>query len=389
MIFLIVRTFVFEALNYSNLAIRKIFSQYFDSLGYSPSEIGFLMAMFPILALISSPFWFGVASKIPEKKTYLIISLSSSILLWPIFFSNNFITSLLFVGVFSFFFSSCIPLGDSLMAKSVIRNGGTYNRIRLFGTIGYSATSLIVSQLIKNGFDFLFVIGSLLFLSASVVISIKENKSEKTANKNKESIIRNGNKFTFILMLSGFFYGMIMVSFHSTFLPILTREMNFGKDAVGMALAFMAIAEVPFLLFANKIVDKLGNVRVFLIGCFLSGLRNILVTYANSLPSLILFELFHGIAFILMYYSLFNYIHFKLSEKYTRSAQSLFWFISIGLSYIVSSIFGGFLIEWITVKESFRVSGYFGFIVTLIIFVIAVLNRERTGLLKINNYKKK
>ena len=374
MIFLIVRTFVFEALNYSNLAIRKIFSQYFDSLGYSPSEIGFLMAMFPILALLSSPFWFKIASKIPEKKTYLIISLSSSILLWPIFFSNNFITSLLFVGVFSFFFSSCIPLGDSLMAKSVIRNGGTYNRIRLFGTIGYSATSLIVSQLIKNGFVFLFVMGSLLFLSASVVINFKEKSSKKVFNKKTESTFRNGNKFTFFLMLFGIFYGMFMVSFHSTFLPILTREMNFGKDAVGIVLAFMAIAEVPFLLFANNIVAKLGNIKVFIIGFFFSGLRNILVTYADSLFSLIIFELFHGIAFILMYYSIFNYIHFKL-------------FVSIGLSYIFSSVFGGFLIEWIGIKQSFRGTGYFGFILTFVILIIAAYNGEKTGFINIYTRK--
>ena len=74
----------------------------------------------------------------------------------------------------------------------------------------------------------------------------------------------------------------------------------------------------------ETIIDKLvmglkllGDAVVAIItGIFASALRVLLITYVTEMMALFLIESLHGLTYILMYYALFNYIHFKLPEKY-------------------------------------------------------------------------
>ncbi|RLL91608.1 hypothetical protein BG32_01110, partial [Mesotoga sp. HF07.pep.5.2.highcov] len=53
----------FEALIYSSLATKNLLSQYFDISGFSPTKIGILMAVLPVVSLVSSPLWFKLSGK--------------------------------------------------------------------------------------------------------------------------------------------------------------------------------------------------------------------------------------------------------------------------------------------------------------------------------------
>lgn len=371
---------IFEALNYASLSTRNMLGQFYDVSGFSPVEIGFITACLPLIAMISNPFWFRMTSRLNERVSFIIISLSSSFLFWMLFLSKSFILSIISISLFSFFYSSCIPIGDSLMMSSVKKHGGSFDKIRLFGTIGFSATSLILSQLVKDGFIWYFIVASVTLFFSTMIIFFKKDTPKRFKSRKENPIIRNGNLFTFILMTVGFFFGVFMGSFHNTFIPILTREMGLDNSAIGIILALMSITEVPFLFFADKIIKKFGNIKIFILGLIATSVKTIIVTFAFNLVSILLMETLHGFTYILMYYSLFNYIHFKLPEKHLVRAQSAFWATSMGLSYIFSSVIGGFLVEWLQVKQSFRMVGSTGLLITLIVFLISFKFRKLTDL---------
>ncbi|ACR79933.1 MFS transporter [Kosmotoga olearia] len=371
--------FIFEALTYSSFAARSMLGQFFDIAGFSPVEIGYLVAMLPLVALISNPFWFRVGSRITDKKAFIIVSLISGFLFWPIYISRNFILGLISIAAFSFFFSAVVPLGDSLMMASIKKHGGTFDKIRLFGTIGFSITALLLSYLVKWGFIWYFIVASISLFIAPIVINIKRKNNKKIQEKPKTVFIRNGNLFTFVLMTVGMIFGVTLGSFHNTFFPVLSREMGYDKSVVGLVFSFMAITEIPFLFFAEKIIRKFGNFSVLVVGMLVSALRVVLVTYVSGLVPLLLTQALHGLTYILMYYALFNYIHFRLPEKYLTNAQSLFWLTSSGLTYIFGSIIGGYLIEYFQTVTGFRIMGYSGFIVTGAIIAIFLIFKRKTS----------
>jgi hypothetical protein len=50
------------------------------------------------------------------------------------------------------------------------------------------------------------------------------------------------------------------------------------------------------------------------------------------------------------------------------------------LSYIFSSVIGGFLVEWLQIKQSFRMVGSIGLLITLIVFIISFKFKKLTDL---------
>jgi PPP family 3-phenylpropionic acid transporter len=100
------------------------------------------------------------------------------------------------------------------------------------------------------------------------------------------------------------------------------------------------------------------------------GIRMILVSFATNVYALYLVESLHGLTYILMYYSLFHFIHYGLSGRRQIFAQSVFWIVRSGLTFIVGSIGGGIIIDTFSVFIAFRLFGFVGLLSAIIMTVV-------------------
>ncbi|HOI63535.1 MAG TPA: MFS transporter [Mesotoga sp.] len=371
------RIIFFEALIYASLATKNMLSQYFDLAGYSSVQIGFLMTVLPIVSLASSPFWFKLGSKIGERRIYYIVSIATAFLIWPVFLAGDFATNLLFMFVFSFFFSGIVPIGDSLIMSRIKLTGGRFDRIRLCGTIGFAITSFCLSMVLGTSFIWLFVATSLLVSISAMIIGLKDHGTDALRGPSKKKTT-DGTLFEYSIMTAGMFLGITLNSFHNSFIPLLTRERGMDVSAVGVIFAITAVSEIPFLLYADRLISRIGNLAVLEIGMGVIGVRMILISFTTSVVSLYLAETLHGLTYILMYYSLFDYIHFRLPKEHLASAQSVFWVVRSGLTFIAGSIGGGFLIERLSVTLAFRSFGVAGMAAAGIVFFIGLLKRTNS-----------
>ncbi len=371
------RIIFFEALIYASLATKNMLSQYFDLAGYSSVQIGFLMTVLPIVSLASSPFWIKLGSKIGERRIYYIVSIATAFLIWPVFLAGDFATNLLFMFVFSFFFSGIVPIGDSLIMSRIKLTGGRFDRIRLCGTIGFAITSFCLSMVLGTSFIWLFVATSLLVSISAMIIGLKDHGTDALRGPSKKKTT-DGTLFEYSIMTAGMFLGITLNSFHNSFIPLLTRERGMDVSAVGVIFAITAVSEIPFLLYADRLISRIGNLAVLEIGMGVIGVRMILISFTTSVVSLYLAETLHGLTYILMYYSLFDYIHFRLPKEHLASAQSVFWVVRSGLTFIAGSIGGGFLIERLSVTLAFRSFGVAGMAAAGIVFFIGLLKRTNS-----------
>ena len=371
--------FVFEALIYSSLATKNLLSQFFDISGYSPLQIGLLMSTIPLVSLISNPFWFYIGSHKGEKKVFSYAALVSSLLVWPIFLDGGFVANLILMAVFSFFFSSVIPIGEARIMTHIKRWGGRFDHIRLFGTLGFGITALVTGLLVRRSFFWLFMAMSLA-LALPLLFREKVTPEERktTVRKEDESRQRTGNLFSFWLMTIGMFLGISLNSFHNSFIAVLTRERGFDVSVVGIVFMIAAFSEIPFLLYANKIIALLGHLRVLQIGMFAIAIRVLLVSFSRGVLSLFMIEMLHGFTYILMYYSLFDYIHFRLPKRFLVFGQSVFWVVRSGFAYVLGSVVGGLIIESVTTIVAFRLVGIVGIAFALFVLVFGEMNKQRT-----------
>ncbi|TYB93768.1 MAG: MFS transporter [Kosmotoga sp.] len=361
---------------YASRAAKNLFSQYFDQIGFSASQIGILMAILPVVTLFVNPLWFKMGEKYTEKKIYVALAIMTAFTIWGVFIFEGFIPKLIFFSVASFFYASVIPLGESRIITSLKIKKRLYGRVRLWGTIGFGTTAVLIGMLVKTGFYNVFLVFSAVMLfSLPFLKHFSFTGTEKPKAEKQEECGRKGTFSTFLLLTTGMFCGVTMNAFHNTFIPLLTREKGFDVSSVGIVFMAMAFSEIPFLFFADKIVKRLGYLPVLTAGIFFEGIRIILVTLSSSLIMLIFSEFLHGLTYILVYFSLFTYIHYELPKDQITRAQSIFWVVRSGLTYITGSLLGGFLIDMITTVTAFRTMGIFALSVSFFITLISLFSR--------------
>lgn len=357
----------FEALIYASLATKNLLSQYFDISGFSSTEIGILMAVLPVVSLVSSPLWFKISSRLGQNRIYYIVSLSSAVCIWPIFTAGDFLTSLLFMILFSLFFSGVVPLGDSIIMTILKNTGGRFDRVRLFGTIGFAVTSLLLSSLVGISFFWLFAATSVVLAFSPIFLKKKSGESRRSAPENSAGA---GSLLQFSVMTIGMFFGITLNSFHNSFIAVFTRQNGMDSSVVGVVFAITALSEIPFLLVADRIIEKIGSMKILLFGMAVIGVRMILVSFATNVYALYLVESLHGLTYILMYYALFHFIHYGLSGRRLIFAQSVFWIVRSGLTFIVGSIGGGIIIDAFSVFFAFRLFGFIGLLSAIIMTIV-------------------
>jgi PPP family 3-phenylpropionic acid transporter len=79
-----------------------------------------------------------------------------------------------------------------------------------------------------------------------------------------------------------------------------------------------------------------------------------------------------------MYYSLFDYIHFRLPKRFLVFGQSVFWVVRSGFAYVLGSVVGGLIIESVTTIVAFRLVGIVGIAFALFVLVFGEMNKQRT-----------
>ncbi len=335
------------------------------------------MAVLPVVTLFVNPFWFKMGKKFSEKMVYIFLAVLTAFTIWGVFIFEGFISKLIFFSVASVFYASVIPLGESRIITSLKIKKRLYGRVRLWGTIGFGTTAVLIGMLVKTGFYSVFLVFSgVMLLSLPFLKNFSfDEKGENTEDNNREKSAGKGTFSMFLLLTAGMFCGVTMNAFHNTFIPLLTREKGFDVSSVGIVFMAMAFSEIPFLFFADKIVKRLGYLPVLTAGIFFEGVRIILVTLSSSLIMLIFSEFFHGVTYILVYFSLFTYIHYELPKNQITKAQSIFWVVRSGLTYITGSLLGGFLIDMITTVTAFRMMGIIALSVAVFITLISLFSR--------------
>lgn len=352
---------------YSNLAMINIMAQYFEKANFSPVQIGALMAVVPGMALIANPFWFSLKNKIGEKKTLRYLTLIPAVLVWGIYLIPGFLPKMLALILFGFFATSVVPLGEAGVMESLMSKGLHLDKARLMGTVGFSSISLISGFLFEISFVFMFIISS----TALVLVYIfsKKLKTYEIVSERKYTTDNSGSTKIFMFMLLTATIGVMGISFCASFLPVLVTQKGFPQSTVGISFAVLAICEVPFLLFAKSIIKKTGSLFLVATGILAIGIRIFITPLAQTPILLILTHMLHGWNYIVIYYSIFHYIHFKIPEKNANKAQAAFWMIIQGGGFLMGYLLGGILVELLGLVNTYNVFSTIMFILCIPLFI--------------------
>lgn len=146
-------------------------SLYFQSIGYNTSQIGILIALIPISAIIMNPIYSHFCkSPTRTKNTLMVMGLLEAVFIIGLIFMKEFWLSILLVILISVFSSSNYGLIDSFITLTCDQYEKPFSAVRIFGSASYMVGGFMAGYIAEwTSYPILFGIALGLFVVVSVL----------------------------------------------------------------------------------------------------------------------------------------------------------------------------------------------------------------------------
>ncbi|MGE4318907.1 MAG: MFS transporter [Deferribacterales bacterium] len=359
----------FYFLHYATLGIIFPLSGYFfKERGFTGTEIGIFLAIFPFAKFAVTPLWTEYFSRISRRNLFISFCIfCSSVSLIPLAFFNSRVLVVFIMIIFAFSRAGIIPVMDSIAVS--LDGRIPYGRMRLFGSMGFIATSITAGFMIDrfglNSFIWTFMTAGLLsVIPASRLVYDRPVFRKKSADEKKMTP-----------ELTLFFVGLTLYltsfSFLSNFLNIKTASAGLSQTQAGYMWSIGVVSEIIFFFFSEKITKIIPIKTLILASIFLGGIRYLVTGFADSFVSLFLISTFHGFAYGTFHIGIMSYIHRCVPERLKLKAQTMYSGVGYGLGTIIGSVVSGVVYDIANVRMVF-VTAFFFCIVSIIILYLFV-----------------
>jgi MFS transporter, PPP family, 3-phenylpropionic acid transporter len=345
---------------------------YLNASGYSKTNIGILLSLAPIIAIMAQPLWGTFTDRSKNKNTVLLILIlgsTFSILLYRL--SINFFYLSLVISCFTLFQTSIYPMSDAIALEYTSKTKWKFGHIRLAGTIGYSimavTAGIMLAKNINRLFMLYFITGILTFIAALFLPEIKGHQS-------------HGKKLAFwslfrdkklILYLSFALMIQITLGYYYTFFSIYYQQLGATKTLIGWSNFIAAMSETPFLLFSHVILKKIKTPNALIIAGSAAAIRWLILGLTVNTYSILIFQLLHGLINIVVTVSLAMYVNEFVPVELKASGQALNGLVCTGIARILGSLLGGYFSDIFGLQNMFLYNSIIMFIAVFTFFTIA------------------
>lgn len=329
---------------YMNNAVYGTFVPvYFEDIGFTHTQIGLLLSIGPLIAILAQPLWGTVTDRARTKNSVLLVLLAGSALCMLAFpLSASFIFVLALICLFMFFQTPVYAVGDAMTLELLDRRGkGSFSHIRLAGTFGFAAMSVVFGWIAREHIDWLFPVNFAVFAACMLlVLRFPRVEGHQThGHKMHMGMLFRNRKL--MLYLSMCFILHMTLGYYYAFFPLYFQELGADSAWVGWSMVISSVSEIPFLLLSVYIFKKIPIPFILLGAGVMSALRWFLFSVAEHPMWVFPAQLLHGLIFIVMTVTMAIFINREVPAELKASGQSLHALLCLGVARMIGSFFGG------------------------------------------------
>jgi len=352
--------FTFYFLYFAAFAsLMPYFVLFYQGLGFNGTQIGLLTGLPPLITLVATPFWTGLADV--RRWHQVIMGLGLAVSVGVVFLLPSFTGfALVFIAIvlLNIFISPLSALADSATITMLGEERAMYGRIRLGGTIGWGVFAPIAGALVQNyGLKYAFWSFSAimlvnLFVSRKFTHGVHE---EGQSNQGSLRLLLTNRRWINFLFVS--FLGGIGTFSVAAYLFPYMAEFGANESTMGIALGIATLTEIPIFFFGNRLVKKLGSYGLLSLALIMIGIRSLLYAAVSTSFMVLLVQVFSGMLFPAMWLAGVSYADENAPAGLKSSAQGLFGVVVFGIGAAIGGFVGGVLLERIGGRWMFLVLG--------------------------------
>lgn len=345
------RISAYYVLFYATVAVwSPYFALWLRSRGLDPAAIGWVLAVYPAVALLGQPFW-GIVNDRLKREWWTVLA---AIVMAPLAASLFRVAPVaLFPAIaaaMAFFQTAIIPVADSMTVG--LLGSHRYGEARLFGSLGYALVVAFAGFLyhrfgIGHFIDF-YLLASLLAL-AGILIYPRPPRQNHSADRppwfRGIGDLWRQRRFRGVLLFVLFI--TMSQAINGSYFALYYRALNHPLSWLGILFGLGALSEIPVFYLSGRLIQRVGPTRTLFLSGAIFAFRWIVTASGPPTWGLVLLQLLHGPSFGLGLASGVT-LAATVSDSHNRvSAQSLYSATSTGLAPLLGSIVGGYLLGWV------------------------------------------
>lgn len=310
------------------------------------------------IATMISPFFIGMVADryFAAQRIMGVLHIVGAVLLYIATQIESNTTFYWVILLYSLLYMPTIALSNSIAFQQMSDPGRMFPWIRVFGTVGWIISGLMIIALNIEGSEFTFQMAAI----ASLVLGLFSFALPDTPPKGKVADTSASTVIgtdAFVLFRDKpylvFFIAAVLVciplSFYYGFANLFLNEAGMedaaGKMTLGQVSEALFILAIPFLF------NRIGVKNMVLIGMMAWFLRYVCFAHGDSGENLWMLYagiILHGICYDFFFVTGYMYTERKAGAKIKNAAQGLFTFATYGLGMFIGTWFSGFSADFFT-----------------------------------------
>lgn len=252
---------------------------------------------------------------------------------------------------------------------------------RSLGSIGAGTASVVVGIVIaKLGYDKVFWLNSFMVLIAFIMTNYLEDQKkaigrEKTTFRGSmRQLIKEPVYMTF--MISAFFLS-IGIKVINTFGPLMIEEVGGNSTTYGYAMFVCGFMEAFSLIWTAKMAKRMSLEGIYVIAIALQAIGSVMMFMSSSLVLFVIGRCVSGMTYTIYVAMVVAYVRKLMPPELYGVAMGVLVAGTGGIAQILSSIGGGFMLEFLSFNEvAWIMLGLV--VVTIVLFIPNIVkNKEK------------
>ena len=327
--------------------------------GFSPAQIGELMAVFMATKIVAPFIWGWLADHTGERLRIIrVASLLAVVCFAGVYWQQSFGWMALVMAGFGFFWNASLPQFEALTLNHLGRDIGRYSRIRLWGSVGFIVmVASLPNVLERYGIALAVDAILLLFMGIWLTTWLVQDKPHATHTEQSSRLREVLRQPTVWVLLLACALQQASHGAYYTFFSIYLEDHGYSRNFTGWMWALGVMAEVALFWMMHGLIERFGAARLFVLAMFLTGVRwLVLGTWVDNMPILMLSQLFHAATYGLFHASAIHLIHHQFPGKLQGRGQALYSGLSYGAGGAVGSLLSGYAWEYWGAADTFYIA---------------------------------
>lgn len=313
---------------------------YYESLGIQPSQIGVLLSVGPLFALLAPPLWGQVSDRTGRPGLVLFLISAGSLLgFGALLQATSFAAVLAALALFSLFGAATTTVIDSLALTHVEQHGGTFASIRTFGSAGFVVATLAFGFFVDVVDRRVIVVTLVLIVAYTAWAGLTLARRPANRRDGPRADLRGAlsllaNPQIRWLLVASAAHWIACAPYHGS-LGLHFKALGFAPSTLGLSASVAVTSEIVVLFTWPRWAHLLKPRSLLTIAFVVSALRWAAMSLTSSPVLLVALAASHGISFGAFYVASISWVAERAPGSLRATGQSLFVAATFGLGGLV------------------------------------------------------